>query len=432
MASEVGPGERATLGGHEVLFQLKAGGMGEVLLARKRGPSGFERLVALKTMRSELRGRDALRRMFLDEAQLLARLGHPAIAQIFDFGEDRGVLYLAMEYVAGIRFRDLVALSPPPPVSARAMAEVCRALHAAHEQSDLSGRPLGVVHRDVSPDNLMLTWSGQVKVLDFGIALMHGRQAPVTEFGTIKGKPPYLAPEQLKSQTIDRRTDVFAAGAVLHELLTGAQLFDGDSIYAIVHAIEFAPVNPPSAIAGPLPSGLDDVVMRALERDPDRRWQSADELARALDQVAAAAGGENLADYAARRLGDEERRHRDWLRAVLERADGQPDRIGRPSGIVTAPAAFDAAAPTLDVAPDDGRSSDESRADRERPGPVRMAEVLELDAGHAIGRAGRARSTRRASTQPGPTGASLNARESGDRTGVRRGSRRPTRQRPTR
>lgn len=372
MASEAGPGEGATLGGHEILFQLKAGGMGEVLLARKRGPSGFERLVAIKTMRSELRGQDPLRRMFLDEAQLLARLGHPGIAQIFDFGEDRGVLYLAMEYVAGVRFRDLVALSPPPLVAARAMAEVCRALHAAHEQSDLTGRPLGVVHRDVSPDNLMLTWGGQIKVLDFGIALMRGRQAPVTELGTIKGKPPYLSPEQLKNQSIDRRTDVFAAGAVLHEMLTGAQLFDGDSVYAIVHAIEFAEVGPPSRRAGPLPPGLDEAIMRALDRDPGRRWQTADELARALDRIVVAGGGESLADYAARQLRDEERRHRDWLRGILDRADARPDRAGRPSGVITAAAAFDPVASTLDLP---GGAADR-RAPRSEVAPGR-AEVID-------------------------------------------------------
>ena len=339
----------ATLGGHEVLYQLKAGGMGEVLLARRRGPSGFERLVALKTIRAELRGQDPLRRMFLDEAQLLARLSHPAIAQIFDFGEDDGVLYLAMEYVAGVSFRDLVAQRPPPAVSARAMAEVCRALHAAHELTDLAGNPLVVVHRDVSPDNLMLTFDGQVKVLDFGIALMRGRQAPVTEYGTIKGKPPYLSPEQIKNVPVDRRTDVFAASVVLHELLTGVQVFDGDSVYAIARSIELDDVAPPSVAAGPLPAGLDEAVMRGMERDPERRWQSTGELARALDLVVAEVGGETLAEYAARQLGDEHRRHREWLRVVIEERGTGRTRTGRASGVLTARAAvFDPDAPTLD------------------------------------------------------------------------------------
>ena len=336
------PGAPPTLGGYEILYQLKAGGMGEVLLARKRGPSGFERLAAVKTIRAELRAQEHLRRMFLDEAQLLARLGHPAIAQIHDFGEDQGTLFLAMEYVAGVAFRDLVARRVlPAQVSARAMAEALRGLHAAHELCDLGGQPLGVVHRDVSPDNLMLTFDGQVKVLDFGIALMRGRQAPVTELGTIKGKPPYLSPEQIKNQAIDRRTDIFAAGVVLHEMLTSRRLFDGDSLLAIARAIELDPIEPPSTAAGPLPAGLDEAVMAALERDPARRWPTAAAFARALDD--AAAGGETLAEFAGRVLSLEGERHREWLAEILASGGTRLSLPkGRPSGIMTAPAALPA------------------------------------------------------------------------------------------
>ena len=327
-----------TLGGYEILYEIKAGGMGEVLLARRRGPSGFERLAAVKTIRAELRRQEHLRRMFLDEAQLLARLGHPSIAQIYDFGEDEETLFLAMEYVAGVPFRDLISRRVlPAQVSARAMAEALRGLHAAHELTDIGGQPLGVVHRDVSPDNLMLTFDGQVKVLDFGIALMRGRQAPVTELGTIKGKPPYLSPEQVKNQPIDRRTDIFAAGVVLHEMLTGERLFAGDSLLAVARAIEDDPIDPPSVLAGPLPAGLDEAVMTALERDPARRWPTAAGFARALE--ASAAGGETLADFAGRVLFLESQRHREWLGEVLS-AVGSRLRLapGRPSGIMTAQA----------------------------------------------------------------------------------------------
>ena len=338
------PGASATLGGYEILYELKAGGMGEVLLARRRGPSGFERLAAVKTIRAELRGQEHLRRMFLDEAQLLARISHPAIAQIYDFGEDQGTLFLAMEYVAGVAFRELIPRRVlPATVSARAMAEALRGLHAAHELTDLGGQPLGVVHRDVSPDNLMLTFDGQVKVLDFGIALMRGRQAPVTELGTIKGKPPYLSPEQIKNQPIDRRTDIFAAGVVLHEMLTTERVFAGDSLLAIARAIEDDPIEPPSQLAGPLPAGLDQAVMTALERDPARRWQTAASFARALD--AAAAEGETLADFAGRVLFLEGQRHREWLADVLSSVGSRLNlpRGGRPSGIHTAQAAPPAA-----------------------------------------------------------------------------------------
>jgi predicted Ser/Thr protein kinase len=364
MSEGPAPGASATLGGYEILYELKAGGMGEVLLARRRGPSGFERLAAVKTIRAELRGQEHLRRMFLDEAQLLARISHPAIAQIYDFGEDDGTLFLAMEYVAGVPFRELIPRRVlPATVSARAMAEALRGLHAAHELTDLGGQPLGVVHRDVSPDNLMLTFDGQVKVLDFGIALMRGRQAPVTELGTIKGKPPYLSPEQIKNQPIDRRTDIFAAGVVLHEMLTTERLFGGDSLLAIARAIEDDPIEPPSKQAGPLPADLDEAVMTALERDPTRRWATAAGFARALD--AAAAEGETLADFAGRVLFLEGQRHREWLADVLSSVGTRLNLPrGRPSGIQTAMAA--PAAPG-------GDGDEEPRVTAQRPKVRRKA-----------------------------------------------------------
>ncbi|HEY8145255.1 MAG TPA: serine/threonine-protein kinase [Kofleriaceae bacterium] len=372
MTKALQPGA-TTLGGYEILYELKAGGMGEVLLARRRGPSGFERLAAIKTIRAELRGLEHLRRMFLDEAQLLARLNHPAIAQIYDFGEDDGTLFLAMEYVPGVPFRDLIGRRVlPAQVSARAMAEALRGLHAAHELTDLGGQPLGVVHRDVSPDNLMLTFDGQVKVLDFGIALMRGRQAPVTELGTIKGKPPYLSPEQVKNQPIDRRTDIFAAGVVLHEMLTSDRLFDGDSLLAIARAIELDPIEPPSASAGALPAGLDEAVMAALERDPALRWPTAAGFARALD--AAAAEGETLAEFAGRVLFLEGQRHREWLADVLSTVGTRLHLPkGRPSGIMTAPSA----APSGPLAAGDGADQPRVTAQRRKePRPGRGAAVV--------------------------------------------------------
>ncbi len=327
------------LGGYQVLHQLEAGGMGEVLLARKRGAGGFERLAAVKTIKAELRDRLELRAMFLDEAKLLARLTHPGIAQIYDFGEEEdGTLFLAMEYVAGVRFTELARRELDPAIAARAMAQVCRGLHAAHELTDLDGRLMGVVHRDVTPENLMLTFEGRVKVLDFGIALVRGRTAPVTEYGTIKGKPPYLSPEQIKNEPVDRRTDLFSAAVVLHELLTGEPVFSGDSVYAIARAIETADVEPPSQLLGaPLPEGLDEVVMTGMRRDPDERFQNALAMAEALERVAERAGGESLERFARRELAAELDEHRAWLRAIVEAPDGAGRRpIGRASGVLTA------------------------------------------------------------------------------------------------
>lgn len=326
------------IGSYEILEDLSSGGMGAVVLGRKRGPGGFEQLAAIKVIRQELRATDSLRSMFFDEAQLLAKISHPAIATIFDFGEADGTLYLAMEYVAGIRFRELIDKPPSPVIAARAMAAACRGLHSAHELADLNGTPMGVVHRDVSPENLMLTFDGQVKVIDFGIALVKGRQAPVTEIGTIKGKPPYLSPEQVRNDTLDRRTDIFSAAVVLHEMLTGEQLFDGDSLYAVARSIEHAEIAAPSTRAPAVPGELDRIVLRALARDRKDRYITAAALADDLDAFAALAGGESLTEFAKRELGGEYALHRKWLAARLGTAADRDDgpAIGRASGVMTA------------------------------------------------------------------------------------------------
>ncbi|HRC56838.1 MAG TPA: serine/threonine-protein kinase, partial [Kofleriaceae bacterium] len=241
------------VGAYEVLYELRSGGMGSVLLARRRGPGSFEKLVAIKTIRADLAAAKQVRAMFLDEAAILARLGHPAVATVHDFGEEGGNLYLVMEYVAGVALHAVTDRRPPAPITARIIAEAARGIHAAHELRDLQGALLGVVHRDISPDNVLLGFDGRVKVIDFGIALIKGRQAPVTEMGMLKGKPPYMSPEQIKNEAIDRRSDVFALGAVLWEMLVGEPLFQGDSIYAIARAIEHQRLEPPSARAPGLP-----------------------------------------------------------------------------------------------------------------------------------------------------------------------------------
>jgi serine/threonine-protein kinase len=322
-------------GPYEILDELKSGGMGAVLLARRRGPGAFEQLVAIKTIRPEYASTPAVRAMFLDEAAILARLNHPGVATVHDFGEEGGTLYMVMEYVAGIPFRDVGELRPPPGVVARAIAEACRGLHAAHELRDHQGNVLGVVHRDISPDNLMLGYDGHVKVIDFGIALVKNRAAPVTEIGTVKGKPPYMSPEQVKNEPMDRRSDVFSLGVVAWEMLTGQGLFDGDSIYAIALAVEQQVIAPPSAIAGELPLGLDGAILNALDRDVASRTPTAAALAEQLEGVISAAGSETLEAWAERALEEPRVAHREWL-ARAAAGDAAPVRVGRPTGMVTA------------------------------------------------------------------------------------------------
>lgn len=334
---------RERIGDYEILAKLSSGGMGDVLLVRRSGVHKFEKLAAVKIIRGSLPQLRRLRTMFLDEARLMARISHPNIAQVYDFGEDHGRLFLVMEYVPGIPFKELIERRPPPVIAARAMAEVCLGLHAAHQLTDLAGQPLGVVHRDVSPQNLMLTFDGCIKILDFGIALMRDRETQATQCGEIKGKPAYMAPEQVKNRQVDRRTDVFAAAIVLHELLTGSKLFTGESIYAIAREVERARIRSPSSLAGPMPPGLDDVVMRGLQRNPARRYQSALEMAQALNGVVATIRGETLEQYAPRELSQARVAHLEWLQQVLSGEDPgalEAGCAGRPEGVATAQVAI--------------------------------------------------------------------------------------------
>jgi serine/threonine protein kinase len=327
------------IGGYQVLARISSGGMGDVMLVRRIGVHGFEKLAAIKIIRSNVPNFIEMRTMFLDEARLMARLNHPIIAQVYDFGEEANRLYLVMEYVAGISFDTLIDHRPPPVIAARAMAGVCLGLHAAHRLTDLSGMPLGVVHRDVSPQNLMLNFDGCVKILDFGIALMRDRETLATQCGQIKGKPAYMAPEQLKNQPMDHRTDIFAASVVLYELLTGHRLFVGDNVYAVAKSIEESIIVPPSHLVGVLPPGLDDVVMRGLDRDPDRRFQSALDMAQTLGNVVAKTEDETLEQYATHDLAQDRLKHLEWLQQAIFGTEGQ-DGLGRSKDVKTAPLKF--------------------------------------------------------------------------------------------
>jgi eukaryotic-like serine/threonine-protein kinase len=357
----------AKFGAYEILYELKSGGMGEVLLARRRGPGTFEQLVAIKTIRPEYAQAPAVRAMFLDEAAILARLNHPGIATVHDFGEEAGTLYMVMEYVAGLPLRDVGTHVMPPAVIARAIAEAARGLHAAHEARDPSGAVMGLVHRDISPDNLMLGYDGHIKVIDFGIALVKNRQAPITEFGTVKGKPPYMSPEQVKNEPMDRRSDVWALGVVAWELLTGHGLFDGDSIYAIALAVEQQAIVPPSRALPPgraLPVGLDAAVMGALQRDVATRTPTAAALADELEQVVQVASGETLAAWAARELEAERAKHREWLAGVTAGATTLPRAVSRPTDQATqvGPLAAVAVADRAAVVPPPGATEEPSPA----------------------------------------------------------------------
>jgi eukaryotic-like serine/threonine-protein kinase len=313
------------LGTLEIIGELGPGGMGAVLLARKSGAHGFEKLIAVKTIRRDLLRSEQARLMFLDEARLMARLDHPSIAQVHDFGEEDGVLYLAMEYVAGVTLQKLLAAGKapfPPAVAARLVAEVCRGLHAAHELTDHGGRKLGVVHRDISPNNLMLSFDGHIKILDFGIALFRDREAPVTQVGLLRGKPAYMSPEQLLGRPIDRKSDIYATGIVLWELLTGQKLFTADLMRRISEASEPPAIAPPSSLGGPMPPTLDAAALKALAIRPEDRFPDARAMAIALEPAAMSSDPGEVDTFLERVLSGAREDHRAHLSALLEPFSG--------------------------------------------------------------------------------------------------------------
>ncbi len=334
----------ASIHAFEILTKLSSGGMGDVLLARRHGAHGFEKLLAVKTIRADLARRPDIRAMFLDEARLVARLDHPVIAHVYDFGEESGLLYLAMEYVAGVALNKLLIKRQsalPATVALRIAAEVCRGIHAAHELTDLEGKNLGVVHRDLSPGNLILTFDGHMKILDFGIAFMHERESPDTQVGELKGKPSYMAPEQLRAERVDRRSDLYSLSVVLHEMLTGRKLFTKNNVVATVLAVERGDVPTPSELNPELPKTLDNVVMKGLSKRAADRYQTAREMATALDRAAQQLGDDpTLEKFVDLELAEEMRGHRAWMSAVLsgdfeepgtyERFVAHPDLISVP------------------------------------------------------------------------------------------------------
>jgi serine/threonine protein kinase len=210
--------------------------------------------------------------------------------QVYDFGESDGILFLVLEYVDGPSLGDALSVlraagrKTPPMVVARIAHEVCRALDHVHDLRGADGVQLNVIHRDVTPSNILLTSAGSIKLLDFGVAKYRASQAR-SQTGTLKGKPAYLAPETLERRQIDRRSDLFALGVVLHELLTVEPLFEGDSHPITFHKVLNMKIAPPSSYRGDVPPALDAIVMKALERDPERRYQTAQEMAGDLDQL---------------------------------------------------------------------------------------------------------------------------------------------------
>lgn len=278
------PGPPAgTIGSYELLRPLGRGGMAEVWLAHQHGPGGFIRPVAIKRVLGEMAAEQELMNMFMDEARHAARISHPHVAHIYELGHHEGQPYIAMEYVRGWDLRTVLDAvvdaggKVPTEVAARVGADICSGLHAAHVAMDPKGRPLGMVHRDVSPQNILLGVDGHVKIVDFGIARALDSSTH-TRPGVAKGKPSYMAPEQVVPDAdggVDSRTDVFAVGIVLHEMLTGAPLFRSDTTPATLAAVLRAPIPLIRPLRSEVSAELERAVLKALSRERSGRPPSA-------------------------------------------------------------------------------------------------------------------------------------------------------------
>jgi len=283
--------EGSVLGRYELLLRVAQGGMACVWAARLHGTRGFRKLVAIKTILPGVMGEERLEHMFLEEASLAAGIDHPNVVDTIELGEHDGTLFMVLEWVDGEPLSSVLLESQkhggiPLPIGVNLIAQACKGLHAAHELADQNGVPLGLVHRDVSPHNLLVNYSGLVKVLDFGIAKATGKASTLTEAGEIKGKLAFMAPEQVRGRDVDRRTDVFALGTLLYVVTTGRHPWKGDNPGETAQRlVSERPVKPPSVFSEGYPEALEAVVLKALEKNPDKRFATAAEMLSALDDA---------------------------------------------------------------------------------------------------------------------------------------------------
>lgn len=279
------PGD--TLGGYQLLLPIGEGGMGRVWAARETQAGPFPRWVAIKTALAESSSNRQFWSVLLDEAHIASRLRHPNVCAIHAVETEGSVVYLVMDWSDAGSLREVLDAAPGQRISAelaaRVVASVCAGLHAAHELTADDGTPLGVVHRDVSPQNILFSKSGQVKLADFGVAKARGQLQEATRTGELKGKLSYMAPEQVTMKDFDRRADVFALGCVLYEATLGKRPFHGNDALATLYSLLEQPLKRPIDIDPSYSSGLETIVLKALERDPEMRYQTAEELGYALE-----------------------------------------------------------------------------------------------------------------------------------------------------
>jgi serine/threonine protein kinase len=285
----------ATYGRFRLTGRIGMGGMAEVFRAVVKGPQGWERELVVKRILPQLSGNTEFTKMFIREAKISALLVHPNIVQTFEFGEAEGTYFIAMEGVQGVTLRELLTRlkkeqrAMPFMVIADIAKQVCTGLEYAHTLVGPDGNALEIVHQDISPTNIMLAFNGTVKILDFGIARAASFAEEEAKKGLIKGKVAYLSPEQVNMKPFDHRIDIFALGICMHEMMTGARLFQAKNDVARMRELLSKPIPPPSSINAAVPRELDRIVMKALEVDPDQRYQTTAAMAADLERTMIAA-----------------------------------------------------------------------------------------------------------------------------------------------
>src|SRR6185369_1945259 len=326
MTEELKQGSR--LGHYELLLRVGRGGMATVWVARERGQaSKDDRLVAVKVMLTELADESEFIKMFLDEVRLVRSIHHPNVVDVYDVGEHEGMMWMSMEWVEGESLHTVIAEAGkrraiPPELAVKIIADAASGLHAAHELRDLDGSLRGVVHRDVSPHNILIGTNGMVKLVDFGVAKAVGRISEATRAGQLKGKFGYMSPEQALGKAVDRRSDIFSLGIVLFELTTSRRLFRGEHDIDTLKLVIGGPIPKPTSIDAKYPAGLERIVLKALERNVDARYQSAQALAEDLraylksERIVVAQSG--LAGLMKRVLGERIEQRRKAVRAALK------------------------------------------------------------------------------------------------------------------
>jgi eukaryotic-like serine/threonine-protein kinase len=276
-------------GKYRLINRIAVGGMAEIFVARREGMKGFQKTIVIKRIRPHLSEKNAFINMFLNEAKLAAELNHSNIAQIFDLGRIGTSYFIAMEYING---RDMRAVIPkaeklgipfPLEYSLKIAREACEGLYYAHRKTDEKGQPLHIVHRDVTPENIMVSFDGEVKLLDFGIAKAENLVSE-TRAGEIKGKLGYLSPEQITGKPVDHRSDLFSLGTVLYEWVTGHKLFTGRSDVDVLKSVLDGKIYPPSYFKEDVPQAVEDILMQALQRNREERYQTSWDMLYDIDQ----------------------------------------------------------------------------------------------------------------------------------------------------